>query len=181
MLLLYHNPYLSGQLPAPSATLPATSAARVRAHILQDFGDVELGRMALMNVSVDAVSEGAPVAFRLGELSVTGFQSSAYSELMEAMASGLGTVAFDDAAAAEHLRHDENGVKAAVDDDEAFITHAIRLADQPSLLNRVRHQARLDALDQTWDSQIEVFEQLVFNTPAKARHHGINKQSVSLF
>ncbi|MBB5321539.1 glycosyltransferase involved in cell wall biosynthesis [Marinobacter oulmenensis] len=101
--------------------------------------------------------------------------------VMEAMASGLGTVAFDDAAAGEHLRHDENGVKAAVDDDEAFITHAIRLADQPSLLNRVRSQARLDALDQTWDSQIEVFEQLVFNTPAKARHHGINKQSVSLF
>lgn len=62
----------------------------VEQFVLQDYNDAELGRMALMNVSVDAVSEGAPVTFRLDELSVTGFQSSAYSELMEAIASGAG-------------------------------------------------------------------------------------------
>lgn len=98
--------------------------------------------------------------------------------VLEAMASGLGVVAFDDAAAAEHIRHDENGLKAALTDDEAFINHALRLADQPSLLNRIRAQARLDALELSWNSQIEQFEQLVLTPPAQARHHGVNKQSI---
>ncbi|MDX5328184.1 MAG: glycosyltransferase family 1 protein [Marinobacter sp.] len=100
--------------------------------------------------------------------------------VLEAMASGLGVVAFDDAAAAEHLRHEENGLKAELSEDEAFINHALRLADQPTLLSRVRAQARLDALDLSWNSQIEQFEHLVLNQPAQARYHGINKQGISL-
>ncbi|GGC81330.1 glycoside hydrolase [Marinobacter halophilus] len=100
--------------------------------------------------------------------------------VLEAMASGLGLVAFDDAAAAEHIRHGENGLKVALEDDEAFINQALRLADQPTLLSRVRAQARLDALDLSWNSQIEQFEHLVLNQPAQARYHGINKQSISL-
>jgi glycosyltransferase involved in cell wall biosynthesis len=100
--------------------------------------------------------------------------------VLEAMASGLGIVAFDDAAAAEHIRHDENGMKAELTDDEAFVNHALRLADQPSLLNRVRAQARLDALELNWSSQIDQFEQLVLNQTAQARYHGINKQGISL-
>jgi len=101
--------------------------------------------------------------------------------VLEAMASGLGVVAFDDAAAAEHIRQDENGQKAALTDDEAFITHALRLADQPLLLNRIRTRARLDALDLTWNSQVELFEQLVLNQPEQGPNHGTHKQSVSLF
>ncbi|WP_291830446.1 glycosyltransferase family 1 protein [Marinobacter sp.] len=100
--------------------------------------------------------------------------------VLEAMASGLGLVAFDDAAAAEHIRHGENGLKVHLEDDDAFINQALRLADQPTLLSRVRAQARLDALDLSWSSQIEQFEQLVLNQPSKARYHGINKQSISL-
>ena len=100
--------------------------------------------------------------------------------VLEAMASGLGVVAFDDAAAAEHIRHDDNGLKSALCEDEAFINNALRLADQPSLLNRLRAQARLDALDLSWNSQIEQFEHLVLNPPAQARHHAVNKQSVQI-
>jgi len=100
--------------------------------------------------------------------------------VLEAMASGLGVVAFDDAAAAEHIRHDENGQKASLTDDEAFISHALRLADQPSLMKRIRTQARLDALDLTWDSQVDLFEQLVLNQPEQGQYHVTHKQSVSL-
>lgn len=100
--------------------------------------------------------------------------------VLEAMASGLGVVAFDDAAAAEHIRHEENGMKVPLDQDEAYIDCALRLADQPTLLDRVRAQARLDALEQSWSAQIEQFEQLVFNQTAKAGYHAVNKQSVSL-
>ncbi len=100
--------------------------------------------------------------------------------VLEAMASGLAVVAFDDAAAAEHIRHEENGMKVPLDQDEAFIDSALRLADQPTLLNRVRAQARLDALEQSWAAQIEQFEQLVFNQTTKAGYHASSKQSVSL-
>jgi hypothetical protein len=71
-------------------------------------------------------------------------------------------------------------MKAPLHDDEAFVDNALRLADQPTLLNRIRAQARLDALELNWASQIEQFEQLVFNQPTKANCHAIDNQSVSL-
>ena len=60
----------------------------VEQFVMQDYGDVELGRVALLGVSVDAMTETGPARFRLGEFSLTGFQSSAYTELMEAIADG---------------------------------------------------------------------------------------------
>ena len=100
--------------------------------------------------------------------------------VLEAMASGLAVVAFDDAAASEHIRHEDNGMKAHLSCDEAFVDSALRLADQPTLQHRVRTQARLDALELNWNSQIEQFEQLVFKQTTKARYHVVNKQSISL-
>lgn len=100
--------------------------------------------------------------------------------VLEAMASGLAVVAYDDAAASEHIRHEENGLKAPLTMDEKFTSGALRLANQPTLLNRIRAQARLDALKLSWNSQIEQFEQLVLNQSPKARYYANNKQSISL-
>jgi len=100
--------------------------------------------------------------------------------VLEAMASGLAVVAFDDAAAAEHISHGQNGLKAPLTDDDGFTNNALRLADQPSLLQRIRAQARLDALELSWDSQIEQFEKLVLQKSEKARYHGVNKQSIQI-
>ncbi len=100
--------------------------------------------------------------------------------VLEAMASGLAVVAFDDAAASEHIRNEENGMKVALDDDEGFVDCALRLADQPTLLGRLRNQARLDALELNWSAQIEQFEQLVLNPDNKAGYHALNKQSISI-
>ncbi len=97
----------------------------------------------------------------------------------EAMASGLGVVAFDDAAAKAHIRHGYNGMKADLEDPEAFVDNALRLADQPTLTQRIRAQARLDALDLDWPSQIERFENLVLNTPREANDHVRHKQGIS--
>ncbi|WP_150912630.1 glycosyltransferase family 4 protein [Marinobacter halotolerans] len=94
----------------------------------------------------------------------------------EAMASGLAVVAFDDAAAREHIRHGDNGMKASLEDSEAFVSHALRLIDQPTFTRRIRTQARLDALDLDWATQVERFENLVINQPAEARHHVRHKQ-----
>lgn len=97
----------------------------------------------------------------------------------EAMASGLAIVAFNDAAASEHIRHEENGMKVALDDQEGFVEAALRLADQPSLVSHLRSQARLDALDIHWPGLIEQFETLVFNLQYRENRHAGN-QSVSL-
>ncbi|GAA3572553.1 MULTISPECIES: glycosyltransferase family 4 protein [Marinobacter] len=97
----------------------------------------------------------------------------------EAMASGLAVVAYDDAAASEHIRHEGNGMKADLNDDDGFIDAALKLVDQPTLLSRLRAQARLDALDLNWSSQIEQFEQLVLNQQHRAKYHAI-KQSIPL-
>lgn len=94
----------------------------------------------------------------------------------EAMASGLAVVAFDDAAAREHIRHGDNGMKANLEDSEAFVSHALRLVDQPTFTRRIRTQARLDALDLDWATQVERFETLVINQSAEARHHVRHKQ-----
>ncbi|MFO7528483.1 MAG: glycosyltransferase family 1 protein [Marinobacter sp.] len=100
--------------------------------------------------------------------------------VLEAMASGLGVVAFDDGAASEHIRNEENGLKVDLKDDEGFIDGALRLADQTALLGRLRNQARLDALELNWPAQIEQFEQLVLNPDNKAGYHALNKQSISI-
>lgn len=70
--------------------------------------------------------------------------------VLEAMASGLAVVGFDDAAVAEHIRHEQNGMKSPLQDDEAFIDSVMKLADQPSLLRRVRHGARQTASSLHW-------------------------------
>ncbi len=98
----------------------------------------------------------------------------------EAMASGLAVVAFDDAAASEHIRHMDNGMKAHLSDDEHFVDHALLLADQPTLMNRIRAQARLDALDLNWAAQIEQFEQLILNQPQRTSFNALNKQGISI-
>lgn len=100
--------------------------------------------------------------------------------VLEAMASGLAVVAYDDAAAHEHIRHEENGIKAPLARDERFISGALRLANQPTLLSRIRDQARLDALKLSWESRIEQFEKLVLTQNPKARYYASNKQSIPL-
>ncbi|WP_349306795.1 glycosyltransferase family 1 protein [Marinobacter sp. CHS3-4] len=99
----------------------------------------------------------------------------------EAMASGLGIVAFDDAAAKEHIRHGDNGLKARLDDSEAFVSQAFRLADQPSFTKRIRNQVRMDALDMDWASQVERFENLVIHPPQETRRDVRHKQSLTTF
>jgi glycosyltransferase involved in cell wall biosynthesis len=99
------------------------------------------------------------------------------SVVVEAMASGLAVVAFDDAAAHEYIRHGANGMKANLDDSEAFVSHALRLVDQPGFSGRLRAQARLDAIDLDWASQVERFENLVLNQPVTVRQQATVTQT----
>lgn len=117
---------------------------------------------------------GEPLAehFASGDLFLFPSKTDTFGNVVtEAMASGLAVVAFDDAAAHEHIRHGDNGMKAGLEDSEAFVSHALRLVDQPTFAGRIRAQARLDALDLDWASQADRFESLVINQPMSARRH----------
>jgi glycosyltransferase involved in cell wall biosynthesis len=69
---------------------------------------------------------------------------------IEAMASGLAVLAFDYAAAAQHMRHDISGSLAPFDDADAFVAQAVRLALDPAQIARLRGNARDSACNMGW-------------------------------
>lgn len=78
--------------------------------------------------------------------------------VLEALASGLGVVAYDQAAAAQHIRHGYNGVLAMPGDEEAFCDAASWMLEQAETLRCIRLNARQHASRQGWGAIIEQFE-----------------------
>lgn len=86
----------------------------------------------------------------------------------EALASGLGIVAFDDAAANEHISHGVNGFKVPLGDDQAFVAAAITLFEERDTLVKIRHAARDHALSIQWPHIIDQFESLLLTSRPSA-------------
>src|SRR5664279_4550314 len=61
---------------------------------------------------------------------------------VEAMASGLATVAYDYAAARQHMRHDENGLLVPFADTDAFVKISTGLISDMERVQRLRIAAR---------------------------------------
>ncbi len=78
--------------------------------------------------------------------------------VLEALASGLGVVAYDEAAAAQHIRHGYNGVLAMPGDEDAFCDAACWLLEGRETLRNVRLNARQHASRQGWGAIVEQFE-----------------------
>lgn len=95
--------------------------------------------------------------------------------VLEAMASGLAVVAFDDAAAAEHINHMKNGLKIDLSDDQSFIKQSIALAGQRQLIATLGREARSSALKLGWKSQIEQFERLTIPPMKELQNHDIEQ------
>jgi glycosyltransferase involved in cell wall biosynthesis len=76
----------------------------------------------------------------------------------EAMASGLPVIAFDYAAARQHIRLGENGIAVPVADGDAFIAAAVALARQPARLRALGLAARESATAMSWDVVIKELE-----------------------
>ncbi len=76
---------------------------------------------------------------------------------LEAMASGLGVVAFDYAAARQHIVDGENGYAVPFGDEEAFIEAAVAAARNPEL-SEVREKARKSARKVRWKKVVKRFE-----------------------
>lgn len=71
--------------------------------------------------------------------------------VLEAMASGLAVVAYNYAAAREHLRHGENGLLAEFDDAEGFVGCCLEPANDPQRVAALGAAARRSAESLTWD------------------------------
>jgi glycosyltransferase involved in cell wall biosynthesis len=77
---------------------------------------------------------------------------------LEAMASGLAVVAFDYAAAAEHIRHDESGLRIPIGDTAGFVAGAVSLASDADRACRLRAGAWSHARRIDWDNVVGDFE-----------------------
>lgn len=104
--------------------------------------------------------EALATHYASGDLFLFPSQSETFGNVvLEALASGLGVVAFDQAAAAQHIRHGHNGALAGSDDEEGFIEAANWLLEDAESLRRVRLNARQHASRQGWPAIVEQFEQ----------------------
>jgi glycosyltransferase involved in cell wall biosynthesis len=77
---------------------------------------------------------------------------------LEAAASGLGIVAYNYAAAREHLVHERSALLPVFDDRAAFIGQAVRMARDLGMARRLGAAARTAAAPITWDRIAGDFE-----------------------
>jgi glycosyltransferase involved in cell wall biosynthesis len=77
---------------------------------------------------------------------------------LEALASGLPVVAFDRAAAAEHVEHGAAGLLVTPGDEAGFVSAASALALQPQRLEAMRAAAVATARRIRWDDVLARFE-----------------------
>ncbi|MEJ2059898.1 MAG: glycosyltransferase family 1 protein [Gammaproteobacteria bacterium] len=91
--------------------------------------------------------------------------------VIEAMASGLAVVSFDDAAAHEHIRDGQNGLLATPNDPAAFIRAATDLADAPQRIAALRTAARdtTDRLD--WEHIFDQLEAILLEHAQRGLRH----------
>jgi glycosyltransferase involved in cell wall biosynthesis len=82
---------------------------------------------------------------------------------LEAMASGLGIVAYDYAAAREVLRHGTSALLAPFGDAAAFVAHAETLARDPGLARSLGQAARRAAGGLTWERIVQDFEAVLLD------------------
>ncbi|WP_136246594.1 glycosyltransferase family 4 protein [Halomonas borealis] len=77
--------------------------------------------------------------------------------LVEAMASGLATIAFRHAAGAALIEDDINGLQLAVGDEDGFRDAAVALCQQPARHARLGRAARRRALTYRWPAIADTF------------------------
>jgi glycosyltransferase involved in cell wall biosynthesis len=117
--------------------------------------------LALPEAIFTGVQQGEALAEHYASGDVLLFPSLSESSgnvVLEALASGLGVVAFDQATAGQHIRHGHNGALAIPHEPEDFADVAIWLLAEPETLRRVRLNARQHASRQDWEGTIALFE-----------------------
>lgn len=97
----------------------------------------------------------------------------------EAMASGLAIVAYNDAAAKEHLVHEQSAMLAELNDDAGFIQYIKRLAQEPNTVARLAKAGHAKAQNISWDAVTERFLKALLascHVNTDHAHHLVSKQ-----
>jgi glycosyltransferase involved in cell wall biosynthesis len=89
--------------------------------------------------------------------------------VLEAMASGLAVVAFDEAAARQHVRNGENGIVARGTGTEPFIEAARQLARERGQIARLGARAAASARTIGWDHVGDVLEDVLVKAASAPR------------
>jgi glycosyltransferase involved in cell wall biosynthesis len=82
---------------------------------------------------------------------------------LEAMASGLAVVAYDYAAAQQHLKHQVSGLLAPFGDARAYVALAATLATAPARISALRAEARKAAERIDWEKVFDDFEAVLLD------------------
>ncbi len=99
---------------------------------------------------------------------------------VEAMASSLATIAYDYAAARQHIHHDLNGLLVPFDDTAAFVTQAKALITDMERVQRLRHAARHTVESLTWEHIMGQMEAVLLDTVStQGVKHGNPRLSVA--
>jgi len=100
-----------------------------------------------------------------GDIFVYPSQTETYGNVtVEAMASSLAIIAFDYAAARQHIRHDVNGLLVPFGDTEAFNAQAKALITDLSRVQRLRDAARQSMKPLSWDHIMGQMESVLLDT-----------------
>jgi glycosyltransferase involved in cell wall biosynthesis len=100
-----------------------------------------------------------------GDIFVYPSQTETYGNVtVEAMASSLAIIAFDYAAARQHIRHDVNGLLVPFGDTEAFNAQAKALITDLSRVQRLRDAARQSMKSLSWDHIMGQMESVLLDT-----------------
>ncbi len=92
--------------------------------------------------------------------------------LTEALASGIAPLAFDYAAAREHLHHGQNGYSVPMADRAAFLLQAEQAAADRAQLRQLGQEARRTAELLSWDRVIRDLEDYLFSVIECASNRG---------
>ncbi|MFV1984073.1 MAG: glycosyltransferase family 4 protein, partial [Thiohalomonadales bacterium] len=83
--------------------------------------------------------------------------------ILEAMASGLGVIAYDYAAGRLHITSGENGFLARFNDSDEFLHKIKSLVNNAVLLKKIQINARKHALQNNWPAVVEQFENILYS------------------
>lgn len=137
------NAFEQMQVVAGDAKLVLVGDGPARAMLQQQFPEVIFAGMR--------TGEDLAAHYASADVFLYGSLTETYGNVtVEAMASGLAVLAYDYAAARQHIRHDVNGLLAPYDDAMSFFDQAVALVQMPERIQRLRFRARLSVEQLTW-------------------------------